>query len=193
MSDYTDKLLSEGHFLRKFHSNYAGMELDWHRDYNDRTIRVVKGRGWQCQIDDQLPKPMHEGQIIKIPGRTFHRLFSGDGPLIIEVTEGKKKKKLSAKQKKIARAAPPEDEITGADFKALNKNEGNPSQYAAGPGTKRARQLQMTKDDLASDDPARKARAYRRRDRMKKQHRSEKNPMGGDNFPTPTTTRRLLS
>ena len=31
----------------------------------------------------------------------------------------------------------------------------------------------MTKDDLASGDPARKARAYRRRDRMEKQHRSE--------------------
>ena len=124
MKDYTDKILSEGHFLRKFHSDYSGMELDWHRDYNDRTIRVIKGRGWKCQIDDQLPRPMHEGQFIKIPARTFHRLFSGYGPLIIEVVEGKKKKKLSPKQKKIARAAPPEDEITGADFKALNRNEG---------------------------------------------------------------------
>lgn len=34
-----------------------------------------------------------------------------------------KKKKLSKKQKKIAQAAPPPDEITGADFKALNKNK----------------------------------------------------------------------
>jgi len=33
------------------------------------------------------------------------------------------KKKLSKKQKKIAQAAPPPDEITGADFKALNKKK----------------------------------------------------------------------
>ena len=35
----------------------------------------------------------------------------------VEVDE----KELSAKQKKIAAAAPPEDKITGADFKALKK------------------------------------------------------------------------
>jgi hypothetical protein len=34
-----------------------------------------------------------------------------------------KKKKLSKKQMKIAQAAPPPDEITGADFKALNKKK----------------------------------------------------------------------
>ena len=77
------------------------------------------------------------------------------------------KKKLSPKQKKIAQAAPPPDVITGADFKALNKNEGNPAQYDAPTGSKRARQIAMTKADLASGDPERKARAYRRRDRKK--------------------------
>ena len=40
------------------------------------------------------------------------------------------KKKLSKKQKKIAQAAPPHDEITGADFKALNKkSEGKIEEY----------------------------------------------------------------
>ena len=34
---------------------------------------------------------------------------------------GMNEKELSDKQKKIAAAAPPEDEITGADFKALKK------------------------------------------------------------------------
>jgi|TARA_R110001592_G_scaffold298188_1_gene568803 hypothetical protein len=83
------------------------------------------------------------------------------------------KKKLSPKQKKIAQAAPPPDVITGADFKALNKNEGNPAQYDAPTGSKRARQIAMTKADLASGDPERKARAYRRRDRMEKKHRQK--------------------
>jgi len=132
MKDYTDKILSEGHFLRKFHKGYRGMELDWHRDYSDRVIRVVKGKGWKYQIDDQLPKLMREGQIIRIPARTFHRLFAGQGPLVIEVVEGKKKKKLSPKQKKIARAAPPEDEITGADFKALSKKRADEAKLTPG-------------------------------------------------------------
>lgn len=37
----------------------------------------------------------------------------------IEIDE----KELSAKQKQIAKAAPPEDKITGADFAALRKNK----------------------------------------------------------------------
>ena len=39
----------------------------------------------------------------------------------VVVPVGMDDKKLSDKQKKIASAAPPEDEITGADFKALKK------------------------------------------------------------------------
>jgi len=39
-----------------------------------------------------------------------------------------KKKKLTKKQMKIAQAAPPPDEITGADFKALNKKKNNESE-----------------------------------------------------------------
>ena len=42
--------------------------------------------------------------------------------LILEKHE-KGKKKLSDKQKKIAQAAPPPDEITGADFAALKKKK----------------------------------------------------------------------
>ena len=43
-----------------------------------------------------------------------------------------KKKKLTKKQKKIAQAAPPPDEITAADFKALNKkSEGKIEEYPA--------------------------------------------------------------
>jgi len=101
-----------------------------------------------------------------------------------------KKKKLSKKQLKIAKAAPPPDEITGADFKALQnkkkKNETledvlesfiqlqeNPQQYEAPPGSKRAKELQMSKDDLASGDPERIARGRRRRDRMEKKERDK--------------------
>lgn len=47
-------------------------------------------------------------------------------------------------------------------------------QYGAPQGSKRDKQLDATKADLASGDPKRKARAYRRRERMERQER-EKN------------------
>jgi hypothetical protein len=75
--------------------------------------------------------------------------------ILLEETKSlseRKKKKLSKKQKKIAQAAPPPDEITGADFKALNKNENmleddtpHPSQYDAPQGSKRDKQLDKAK------------------------------------------------
>ena len=43
--------------------------------------------------------------------------------LILEKHKKNAKKKLSAKQKKIAQAAPPPDQITGADFAALKKKK----------------------------------------------------------------------
>ena len=45
------------------------------------------------------------------------------------------------------------------------------AQYKAPQGSKRDKQLDATKADLASGDPDRKARAYRRRERMEKQYR----------------------
>ena len=63
-------------------------------------------------------------------------------------------------------------------FKQKNINESkesnHPSNYSAPEGSKRDKQLDATKADLASEDPERKARAYRRRNRMEKQEREKK-------------------
>jgi len=47
-------------------------------------------------------------------------------------------------------------------------------QYGAPQGSKRDKQLDQTKKDLASGDPEKVARAYRRRERMEKQAREKK-------------------
>ncbi len=47
--------------------------------------------------------------------------------------------------------------------------EAHPEKYGASPGSKRAQQLDDTKEDLESGDPERIERAYRRRERMEKQ------------------------
>jgi hypothetical protein len=50
-------------------------------------------------------------------------------------------------------------------------------QYDAPQGSKRDKQLDATKADLASDDPERKARAYRRRERMERKEREKNESM----------------
>ena len=52
-------------------------------------------------------------------------------------------------------------------------------QYGAPQGSKRDKQLDQTKKDLASGDPERVARAYRRRERMEKQARERDEREGG--------------
>ena len=70
------------------------------------------------------------------------------------------------------KSAPPEDEITGADFKALNKDidEANPRQYAAPKGSKRAKQLKKASDLYKKGDIKGAARI---RQKMEKPHMKE--------------------
>ena len=69
--------------------------------------------------------------------------------------------------------------------KAVDESDvAHPSQYGAPQGSKRDKQLDATKADLASGDPERVARAYRRRERMEKQARGKK---GFKNKPRPDT------
>jgi len=54
-----------------------------------------------------------------------------------------------------------------------NKDSGHPEIYDAPEGSKRDKQLDATKADLASGDPERIKRAYRRRERMEKTAREK--------------------
>jgi len=120
MRPYTEKILSENVRIRSFAPSVSEAALEWHRDQLDRVVEVVNGKGWMFQRDNQIPFKINPGDIIKIEAKSWHRVIKGEGELVLKITE---KKKLSKKQMKIARAAPPEDEITGADFKALGKEE----------------------------------------------------------------------
>ena len=62
-------------------------------------------------------------------------------------------------------------------------------QYGAPQGSKRDKQLDATKADLASGDPERIARAYRRREKMEKEARSKK---GWKNKPRKDTKKESL-
>jgi hypothetical protein len=60
-----------------------------------------------------------------------------------------------------------------SELAEANKKSNHPSAYGAPEGSKRDKQLDQTKADLASGDPERKERAYRRRERMEKKEREK--------------------
>ena len=64
------------------------------------------------------------------------------------------------------------------------KDSAHPESYDAPEGSKRDKQLDQTRADLASGDPERIQRAYRRRERMEKQARSRPD---WENKPRPDT------
>ena len=66
-----------------------------------------------------------------------------------------------------------EMDVLGMKMLDEKKESNHPSEYGAPEGSKRDKQLDQTKADLESGDPERKARAYRRRERMEKAEREK--------------------
>lgn len=60
-------------------------DLVWHRDAENRTVKVLSGNGWKLQMDDQLPKELVIGETHYIPKNTYHRIIKGIGELIVEI------------------------------------------------------------------------------------------------------------
>ena len=85
---YLDKLLGE-YFVRTFSNDVDDNELVWHRDHEDRYVQIVEGKGWQLQIDNELPVELEIGKEYFIPKKTFHRIIKGSGNLIVNIKEVK--------------------------------------------------------------------------------------------------------
>jgi len=84
---YQDTGHYENRFLRFFREDVDAKELVWHRDYNDREVEVIKGHGWQFQYDNEMPKPIKQGDVLLIKSMEFHRLIKGKTELILRITE----------------------------------------------------------------------------------------------------------
>ena len=80
-------------------------------------------------------------------------------------------------------------EILDEEDRMGESSNPHPKQYGAPQGSKRDKQLDATKADLASGDPERIARAYRRRDRMEKKERNKK---GYKNTPRKDTKKESI-
>ena len=58
-------------FLRGVNEEY----LVWHRDREDRTIRVIESEGWSFQYEDCLPFVMYMGDEFEVPAMVYHRII----------------------------------------------------------------------------------------------------------------------
>lgn len=193
MLPFEEKIINENTVLREFKNSSVSDEQMWHRDAENRVVTVLESGGWSFQSDNSLPQLLNEGDEIFIPKETWHRVIQGEGVLKVKViketleesefsymiaqaaVDGKKEVKIGDKTYPVKMSKDRAKKILDEKDSALeeNKKSNHDPNYKAPEGSKRDRQLDQTKADLASGDPKRKARAYRRRERMERQERQK--------------------
>ena len=73
---------------RTFSKDVPISELVWHRDKEDRIVKVLSETDWMIQFDNDLPKKIKVNETITIPKNTFHRVIKGTGELNVKIVEG---------------------------------------------------------------------------------------------------------
>lgn len=71
--------------LRIFSKNILIEELVWHRDKENRLIKIISAGGWLFQRDNSLPIELYDGQELFIKKMEWHRIKRGHSDLIIEI------------------------------------------------------------------------------------------------------------
>ena len=92
MKPYTEQVLEQHgtgrpYIVRTFSSDVAEDELVWHRDRRDRQVKVIEGKNWKLQLDNELPKMLEYNKTYNIPKQVYHRLIKGDSNLVVEIVE----------------------------------------------------------------------------------------------------------
>ena len=72
--------------IRVFTESIEDEELKWHRDREDRIVKVLESNKWFLQMDDQLPVELLVGESYHIPQGAYHRVIKGKGDLKVSVT-----------------------------------------------------------------------------------------------------------
>jgi hypothetical protein len=83
---YKEKKVNE-HFIREFDNTINQSDLVWHRDKEDRIIKVLENSGWQIQMDNKLPVLLEIDNEFFIPKETWHRVIRGTDKLVIKLTK----------------------------------------------------------------------------------------------------------
>jgi hypothetical protein len=79
------KELKLGRYHLRYFPNKQPEKLFWHRDENDRNVRLLFG-DVELQFDNELPTKMSLFKSNKIQGMTYHRVIS-KGRFIVFISE----------------------------------------------------------------------------------------------------------
>jgi len=83
---YYDLTVSENEWIRTFESPKPE-DLVWHRDEQNRRVRVIEGHGWKFQYDNQIPVDIMPDSEFVVESMVYHRLIKGDDKLVLWITE----------------------------------------------------------------------------------------------------------
>ena len=211
MFPFKEKKINENTLLREFSNTHVSSDQMWHRDRENRTVIVVESGGWSFQKDNHLPVLLKEGDRIRIQKEEWHRVIKGDGKLVVKViledsmkekdlqedefsykiaqaaVDGKKSVKIGDKEYPVKMTKEKAKQILDEKDQGLeeNKKSNHDPNYGAPEGSKRDKQLDQTKKDLARAKKLRKdgktkqakeleQRAYKRRRDMEEDEREKK-------------------
>jgi len=89
MHPYNDTKLTHKLFFREFSKKVDQGDLVWHKDKNNRNIRVVDGSGWYIQFENHIPRKLRVGESINIKAKTYHRILKENDctNLVLEIEE----------------------------------------------------------------------------------------------------------
>ena len=84
MKPYTNIKVSNSEIIRVFDENIDPIELQWHRDREERIVISTEHTNWMIQLENQLPISLNEK--VRIPKKEWHRLIKGDGNLKLSIS-----------------------------------------------------------------------------------------------------------
>lgn len=67
--------INVGGRIRTFSPEVDDEDLVWHRDAEDRVIKVIESSGWYLQVDDLLPEPLTKEKKYEIKSGVWHRVI----------------------------------------------------------------------------------------------------------------------
>ena len=80
--------ITENKVVRVFDSEDTHQsELVWHKDREDREIKLEKSKHCHLQVENEVPVRLEKGQTYFIPAYSWHRLLMGKGKLIVEIVK----------------------------------------------------------------------------------------------------------
>lgn len=77
----------DDYLIRTFMPTFPEYLFKWHTDNETRELEILNNTDFKFQFDNEMPMSLREGQKIKVPKGTFHRLIKGNIPVSIKITK----------------------------------------------------------------------------------------------------------